>query len=1456
MSFITLIVSLGLAAVASATVVPKPAPTLTVYHEDLLQFNLTDLFSYGAGVSCTSVDGAKYTKPWDDIDVKDITNLHIAEQPEIVQFINNNSLVAVFDNSNVYIQNVNLDHETFGTTFYKPFGTPGAESVCSDVAYNKYTDRIFITCFAKKGGKTDKTTLYLYEINAADGTTVGTYQNTLDDDTQKLVHRANVMLVPLIRGRDLDWGLIVYDQGISSGTVTTNKWVWVLSGARTDALTDLGVVNFDKSLLLNTIYDMFHHYDGILVTGKTGSTPDSPFQIAYCHISVAGTASVSCDSHIISTPFKTIKGYVGVFNTGQYVEINADDSHPEADLIHICNFQGKFGESNFIDTKACSSITSFKIPDGVEISVVEGNIHQIAVQYTHYDSTYAGYSIHNFDMQFEVNDIDDKEADHLIPLGKSLIRVNNATLKIHRMVPPYFFIKAEDLKSTQVNKVRVQCTDNDSKDPVVNVITLTKLDSLLDGVVLNKDKIPDFSVYDGGRFMFQIDSDVALGNDLSAQVSFDPAVQQYAKAQVYDTEFVNIDWRTTNSSQDFLSIHFSGRHAVTLDRKGWVSFHYCFFKDVASIICIEETSFSFAGRNLQLKKDVNTVYNWLFAWAVDKDLNLTIIFIHDGINKKLYVDFRRGAADDCAMTDAGDFAYQVCAYAQLGLVTGHQYTPNNPETGIPVPTIDIGMSGRDWFCPQDVDFDPQVDNILEVLSVCPGKDQRIIRYKYPPANDPKTGELVLRLISSIPINFAYQNVQYCSMGTEFVVYSSLNGKKADIQSYNTVDDLNSWKFGTQLDDLNLGEIRDFNCVPRAGVFSTVSLTSESNIVSLAVYWGNNQGQANHRAYHVKRDSLEPYKFIDSYEFEGQVIHTLYDASTHSYNFMVSFTKGAVVDVHLEPGAISAVGPTGTINLNIDIRNSKSKVDTIVKTIEIVNASQTVKVSTTSKKLDSEASGIINLEDYITITGPLAGVELKKNVRGVKLIDRLRPLGRYTPGPLDFGTYSLLQTVGSTTIGVRKTESNSSTMYVFHNIEDFVGQYNPAHGVGAFHFAPLLSDPDHSVLVAYSTAEPQWNSLQIVVLKDAQRIAIGGSAFGQVNNFTMVRVIQLATTDKDSFLVLGMNGDDHVIKQFLVTFQDGRVTVADTEKSTPNVHDFGIASPANSDKFFVVYNVQGDFKHVTIDQFDKKTGAPASSLKMEINLSSYQLSDDFLKYEIVSLFAKEHNETAFYVVFNTASPYIFEYIYDTANNFKNPASFKYMKMPGHDGRFMDGNKQNIVMLTFGDLPSGDAGARFIFYNRQCQTNNGSIYPVWTYHYDQPRPFSLTNCQHNMSHFQFATPFDTAPLHFFHMSTMQLNVTNSSRLKDVVLYIDAAAHVHSSELNLSVIINGGGGGGDDGKKSSMAWWPFVLVIGVLILLAVGFIIYKAQKDKAMEADDPENYISLKPESKDAKARDDDQ
>ena len=1449
MRFITLVAYLGLIALASAKITPKITPNITVYHKDTLQFNLSYVFDldYAKGLTCTSKGGsnAEYIIPNKSISTKDISNLGFMDNPEITKLVSNNTVFAVYDNSQILIQSLTVDQLRFGETHQKNFGRPGANAVCSDMAYNREDGILYVACFSKRSDTNPNTTLTIKRLNDTTGDVIKPdFTVKINDQKQKLVHKLSMTMAQLTSGITSLRGLVLYDQGISSGQVSGNQWAWVLSIGAGGTLASYNVVDLPADFKITNIYDFFGFRGGVLVTGKNSSLLASRIYMSWCKINVASAASFECNPLILQAPFGTSYGFLGIINTGQYVEVNADQDHAEVDLVHICNFKGQWGAADFIDVSACASMQSYHIPDDVAIDDVEGNDHQIIIKYNHFDGTYAGYSAHNFDLRMEWSHIDDSQAHHLVPLGKTLMALNRTNLDIHRMVPPYFYLPAEGLLPGN-NIIRIDCQDDTTPKPVSGMLNVYMIESMKDGVTLNGAIIQDFSVYDGERLMFQIDPHTVLGNDLLISVHFDSKIQNSTLTKVYDTEFSNINWRTTNTSLDFVDIHFAGKYAVTKDRKGWISFHECMFVDIAIIDCFEKGSYNMGGHQVSLRKDLNDVFTWQFSWAVDPVVGATFIFIFDG--SRVYRHFvHRGVADDCMMTEIGSNAYLACSFGNEGEVRGHLFPQMNPGADpYPVETIHRGNCQVDFFCPTDIDFHPQLNNILEVLSVCEGQDQRILRYRYPVVADPFTKELQVKLVDEIPINFAYQSPQICSMGSEYIQFSMINGKTGDLQSRSTSDDRNVWSFGTLTDDLNLGEIYKLNCIPRAGMFVGLFRTEgQPEKDTLAVFWGNQQYQANHKLYNSRRDNLHHYNFIESYELLGQVVHVLHDTLSDSFDFMVTFTNGPVIDVKFEHGAINRTGIDGKTQMTLSFSNGGSFRQDISKTVQLVSTYSEVKVNT-KKKISSNAAGIIEFEDYVEIKGPVAEAYIK-NTTGVQLIGRLHATGNHAPFESDAGTFSHLETYETTTIALRMTETNVSTLVIFHDIDNFIGEYTPPHGVHAYHFARFNNDSE-SVLVAYSTAEANDNSLQFVVLKGNSRTAIGFSKMGQVYNFTMIRVAPL--TDNSSFLVLG-SGADHVVHHLKVTVTGTQITYTELD-TIPDVHDFGWASPQKSNKIYVIYSVQGQYKDIEIAMFDKTTGKLTkktrdTAFKQALRQAN-GISTDMTNYNVLSLFAKVHNETAFYVILNTDSPYITEIIYDSANDFQSPQVFTYMKMPGHNGRYMDGNKQNFVIMTRGDIASMDAGARYVFYNRQSQTNNGSIYPIWSQHNDIPRPFTLTNCPRNNSHFQMATAFDTIPLVFLKTAPMQLNVTDPSALKYAVLEFDGTPHQSSVEIKIGEIISGGG---DDDDKKSMAWWPFVLVIGILILVAVGFIIYKAQKDKAMEADDPENYISLKPEAKDAR------
>ena len=320
-----LIACLALLAIASAKITPKVTPNITVYHKDSLQFNLSYVFDldYASGLTCRSLGGsnAQYIIPNDSIATKDVTSLGFMDNPEISRLVSNNTVFAVYDNSQILIQSLTVDQLRFGETHQKYFGRPGAEAVCSDMVYNKDDGVLYVGCYTKQSDTNPNSTLIIKRLNDTTGDEIKPEFTVMIDDTkQKLTHKLSMHMVTLKAGNVDLRGLVLYDQGFSSGQGNNNKWAWVLSVGSKGTLASYNVVDFPSDFKLTAVYDMFGLRDGIIITGKKSSSLTDKIYMAWCQIHVAGTATFQCHSDLTVAPFGTYYGYLGTFNTGQFVE--------------------------------------------------------------------------------------------------------------------------------------------------------------------------------------------------------------------------------------------------------------------------------------------------------------------------------------------------------------------------------------------------------------------------------------------------------------------------------------------------------------------------------------------------------------------------------------------------------------------------------------------------------------------------------------------------------------------------------------------------------------------------------------------------------------------------------------------------------------------------------------------------------------------------------------------------------------------------------------------------------------------------------------------------------------------------------------------------------------------------------------------------------------------------------
>lgn len=1465
MNFIKYITSLGLVAMVKSAITPNPPLNVTVTNTDSIQLNISQLFNLGGGgyPNCST-----YQSPGDvytynsSIATKTISTQYVNE-PEIANFISNTSLFSIFDNNNVMIQNITLDGMSFTTTVYASFGMPGTTQVCTDVILNSHLSRLYVACQTDFNATTGFY-IYLYELDATTGATLNSI-TVPQNATLKVNHRMQLVLAPMYNAqtRRTTTYLFAYDQGFAGGLGTSNKWMLVLAGADAGNLNLAGVADLSATGLA-VIYDVFSVRGGMLVTGKNSSQTTAIMAMADCDLYFNGQGAIvlQCDPNIEFAPLGTYYGYIGVMNTGQYVEVNANANNTSQDYISICDFFGPWGTANYIDVPNCRRYPTVNIPDDVAISTIDGNVHQIVINYVFFDGTYAGYTVENFDLRTGWYDLDDSLAPHYIPIGKSLIRLNSQQFDIFRMVTPYYYVQTKDMNPGS-RMIRIDCIDpSQGNQTVSGFVNMTVLANMNDGVrVLNQNPFYQISMYEGQDYWTMMPSWLIQGNDLRTIIS--PLTPLGIKGDVLDNRLINIDFDVVKGSTAFVELHFSDNYAVALDVNNYIIFFTCNWTGILHFTCTEEYAKSFAGTNIHLKPDIETVFENLFVWGTDAAAEVTYLWFYDGISNVVQL-VSAGVADDCAASTANGVGYVACAFSQLNIVRGWNFTGTNFQNSQRLPDINVINSQREYFCPIDIEFDMDTSEMIEILSVCPNQDQRILRYRYPPTQNRQTGAIQINLVATIPINFAYKNPDVCSMGTEFIIKATL-GNQPTMFSKAMQDDRNMWMFNVLTDDINVGQIQRFHCVREVKAVSTYSRDANQNAV-ITTYFGNRQWRANQRIFTTMRANsatnpefsiMNMYKHFHSYNFMGMVIHTMSTGNpSDSMAFGLTYLHSKILHLSAPYGLGNSVS-TVEIDVVPTSAPSPGRTASLFAQVTTTAANQTGAVSVVST-MNSIPTGDIQLENYVKFKGPVSHSWIQhEQALNIHLQGRLAPVSNYIPpSSQNQYTFNWLWTVDSTTIALHRFEPYNTSVFTFFNsINNFVGTYTPPEGVNSFHFANFNTTGfENCTLIAFSTAAVYGQRLDFLVMNGSQRLSIAFSNESTSMSYDSIEVRNYGI-NSNQFLVFAHNRTDGFLAIYWIdvigTYPNIQIQV-DLMTNETDIGHFATVVPTNSEWVWLFVSSRhnpSQLDHYLIERLAAKGKKPKMTKMSESYTTSWMIKNTLTKpanpqatpqqnnYPITDLVARIHDDNKFYILINTESVYFFEFIFDSVNP-SVPLSYYYMKVPGWDGRFLDGNKQHIMQITGDPYYIGEF--RLDFYLRQVNGGDGLLY--WSQHNDQFRPASLTTCSHNNSHVQMATAFPSMPLVFLKLQPMVLTVSPGATFDNVAMYVQGLPHASPIPFNLSSIIKGGGG--DDGG-SSTAWWPFVLIIGLLIAASIGFIVYKGMKDNAKE--DPENYESMKAESK---------
>ena len=204
--------------------------------------------------------------------------------------------------------------------------------------------------------------------------------------------------------------------------------------------------------------------------------------------------------------------------------------------------------------------------------------------------------------------------------------------------------------------------------------------------------------------------------------------------------------------------------------------------------------------------------------------------------------------------------------------------------------------------------------------------------------------------------------KFCPMGNEFIFYSLYANKLHGEPTYWT-----GAKYDYGLDEMNIGDFDKVDCVTTLSMFSVLSHDKQTNERILSVFWGNNQEQANDKVYNVIRGVFNGVSDIVNHHFMGNMVHVL-QMNDGSFRYMMSYFEPRMNFKLLE-----GIGQRNT-SVTVSFSNKGSKPYSFTKNLEIIKFDSNVTVTSLDKS-NSKPFGLIDIEEYVRIKGPVFNASL-------------------------------------------------------------------------------------------------------------------------------------------------------------------------------------------------------------------------------------------------------------------------------------------------------------------------------------------------------------------------------------------------------------------------------------------------------------------------------------------------
>lgn len=507
------------------------------------------------------------------------------------------------------------------------------------------------------------------------------------------------------------------------------------------------------------------------------------------------------------------------------------------------------------------------------------------------------------------------------------------------------------------------------------------------------------------------------------------------------------------------------------------------------------------------------------------------------------------------------------------------------------------------FCPGQLHFDPVDGKKLHILSHCGLKGDKVTRDKiYTQIIDASGTIHGHGQVLPFNIDSSYSRgviPNFCPFDNHFVIYSYESQTVQIIEKYPTIS-----VFNIPLSNWQLNSFDTFDCMPRIGMFalSSSGQAGSTGKINYGLFYGNQEYNADKYVNTFLNDlDFKDWEMIRSFPMKHTVLTVGYNKTNQGqhvdYNVHLN-SRSTLIEPPMIFASIGHMDNTfqefNTYNIKISASAGINK-DTSSHTITAVK--ENTEISFKPSRKWENATGWLNLESYTSILGPVKNISIAPTKSGQpKLQYRDRKWFRgymdEHEEPTRFDVYR-----GDNENGVGLTLNKDTTVFSILTDHKIIKQFT-IDGATAFDFAMQPQVSEQRLIVFNHQDEHEDVVRAFIIDNSGATIAISESSTGK--RADKIRIKSFL----GKFILATLDHESMRLRVYSVNSQSQFITFTQVT-SFRDVRDFDIVMGSSTQTLYLYYTKfesdQMQYAHIKMNSqqqwvVDVESSFPFDTLK--------------------------------------------------------------------------------------------------------------------------------------------------------------------------------------------------------------------------------------------------------------------